>query len=73
MVTKREIVKEIFNLTDSQEAAQKLRHSYNYHKFLGLDFNYNHLKYAMAIDLNKFKKIEYISLLDEVKSALARI
>ena len=40
-------------------------------KFLGLDLNYNQLKYSMAIDLNKFKKIEYIFLLREIKSALA--
>ena len=46
-------------------------YNYYYNKFLGLDLNCNELKYSMAIDLNKFKKIEYIFLLKEIKSVLA--
>ena len=71
MATKREIVNEIFKLTENKDAVQKLRHNYHYNKFLGLDSNYNELKYSMAVDLNKFKKIEYIFLLQEIKSVLA--
>ena len=71
MATKREIVNEIFKLTESKDAIRKLRHNYYYNKFLGLDLNCNQLKYAMALDLNKFKKIEYIFLLREIKSVLA--
>ena len=71
MATKQEIVNEIFKLTENKDVVQKLRHNYHYHKFLGLDLNYNQLKYAMATDLNKFKKIEYIFLLKEIKSVLA--
>ena len=71
MTTKQEIVNEIFKLTENEGAVQKLRHNYYYNKFLGLDLNCNELKYSMAIDLNKFKKIEYIFLLQEIKSVLA--
>ena len=71
MTTKKEIVKEIFKLIENKEATQKLRHSYYYYKFLGLDLNCNQLKYSMAIDLNKFKKIEYIFLLQDIKKTLA--
>lgn len=71
MATKLEIVNEIFKLTENKDAVQKLRHNYHYHKFLGLDLNCNKLKYSMAVDFSKFKKIEYIFLLQEVKKALA--
>lgn len=71
MVTKQEIVNEIFKLTENKDAVQKLRHNYHYHKFLGLDLNCNKLKYAMAVNFNKFSKIEYIFLLQEIKKALA--
>ena len=71
MATKQEIVNEIFKLTENKDVVQKLRHNYYYNKFLGLDLNCNELKYSMAIDLNKFKKIEYIFLLREIKSVLA--
>ena len=71
MATKREIVNEIFKLTESKDAIRKLRHNYHYNKFLGLDLNCNELKYSMATDLNKFKKIEYIFLLQDIKKALA--
>lgn len=71
MATKQEIVNEIFKLTENKDVVQKLRHNYHYHKFLGLDLNCNKLKYSMAIDLNKFKKIEYIFLLQDIKKVLA--
>ena len=71
MATKQEIVNEIFRLTESKDAIRKLRHNYHYNKFLGLDLNCNELKYSMAVNLNRFKKIEYIFLLREIKSALA--
>ena len=71
MATKQEIVNEIFKLTENEDVVQKLRHNYHYYKFLGLDLNCNQLKYSMAINLNKFKKIEYIFLLEEIKSVLA--
>ena len=71
MTTKQEIVNEIFKLTENKDVVQKLRHNYHYYKFLGLDLNCNQLKYSMAINLNKFKKIEYIFLLEEIKSVLA--
>ena len=71
MATKQEIVNEIFKLTENKDAVQKLRHNYHYNKFLGLDLNCNQLKYAMATDLNKFKKIEYIFLLQDIKKVLA--
>ena len=71
MTTKQEIVNEIFKLTENEDVVQKLRHNYHYYKFLGLDLNCNQLKYSMAINLNKFKKIEYIFLLEEIKSVLA--
>ena len=58
-------------MTENSEAQEKLRHNYHYHKFLGLDLNCNKLKYSMAVDFSKFKKIEYIFLLQEVKKALA--
>ena len=64
-------VNEIFKLTENKDVVQKLRHNYHYHKFLGLDLNCNQLKYAMATDLNKFKKIEYIFLLQDIKKVLA--
>ena len=60
-----------YKLTKNKDAVQKLRHNYHYYKFLGLDLNCNRLKYSMTIDLNKFKKIEYIFLLKEIKSVLA--
>lgn len=71
MATKLEIVKEIFAMTENSEAREKLRNNYHYLKFLELDFGCNQLKYSMAVDLSKFKKIEYIFLLQEVKKALA--
>lgn len=71
MATKLEIVKEILAMTENSEAQEKLRNNYHYLKFLGLDFGCNQLKYSMAVDFSKFKKIEYIFLLQEVKKALA--
>lgn len=71
MATKLEIVKEIFAMTENSEAQKKLRNNYHYHKFLGLDLNCQQLKYAMAVNFNKFSKIEYIFLLQEIKKALA--
>lgn len=67
---KSEIVKAIFELTDNKEAQAKLKNNYHYMRFLGLDFNYNSLKYAMAIDLNKFTSFEYINTLNKIKEVL---
>lgn len=71
MATKRELTKQILELTENDEAIKKLKDNYHYLKFLGLDFKMNNLKYSMAVDFNKFQKIEYIWVLQEVKKALA--
>ena len=69
---KREIVKLIFDLTDSKEAQDKLKGNWHYMRFLGLDLSYNQLKYSMACDINKFSRFEYASTLNEIKKVLAK-
>lgn len=66
MATKRQIINEIFKLTDSREAYEKVKNTYSYLRFLGLNF-----KYAMAVDVNKFSKSDYIYTLNRIKEALA--
>lgn len=71
MATKKEIVKEIFKLTESKENYEKIKKNWHYLKFIGLTLDCTQRKYAMAIDFNKFSKFEYINAYNEIKKAIA--
>lgn len=72
MTTKRQIVEEIFKLTESQENQKKLKGNYYWMKFLGLNLDYTQKKYSMVVDINKFSMYEYIFALNDIKRVLEK-
>lgn len=72
MTTKRQIVEEIFKLTESQENQKKLKENYYWMKFLGLNPDYTQKKYSMAVNVNKFSMYEYIFALNDIKRVLEK-
>ena len=71
MATKKQIIEEIFKITENPENMKKLHGNYWFMKFLGLNWDYTQKKTSMAVNLNRFSGFEYKTLLDEIKKAIA--
>ena len=68
--TKKTIVNEIFKIIENDENFKKLHGNYHLHKFMGLNWDYSQAKTSMALDLNRYSKLEYIIVLDEIKKVI---
>ena len=70
MVTKKQIVEEVFKILENKENCRKLKGNWHYMRFLGLNWDYSQAKYSMACDFNKFTSFEYRRMLNEIKNAI---